>query len=126
MYTGGKMKIRNGFVSNSSSSSFVAVCPADKDWMSQIEGSKEYKYIFEDAFTPLPQILDGKEVTMFIGMREDDWGTVEDSSAYRAMASLYDWDEDAGTFVTQADEFYDKFFEAIENSGGFVYKSGRW
>lgn len=119
------MKIRQTFVSNSSSSSFIAVCPTDKDWLSEIEGSREYRDVFAEAFhVTSHEFLDGKEVNLYKGYREDLNGNVEDCPTFKGMCQLYDWENE--DIILQADEYYDIFFKQIEDNGGFVYTSGRW
>lgn len=64
------MKLRTGFVSNSSSSSFVVVAPKDYDWRKNLT-ENEIK-VYEEAFRPKSNKAFGKDVYVYTGFSDDE------------------------------------------------------
>ena len=69
------MKIRNGFVSNSSSSSFTIVTPKDYDYTKNIDDISLIK-LYERAFPANEEMFDGKPVNVYYGNQVDGENTV--------------------------------------------------
>ena len=99
------MKIRNGFVSNSSSSSFVIIAPADYNYLDKV--SEKYRDFLSKSITPTKTVFMGNEVNMYKLWRETDCGegTLEGS----------DCRFDVEAFWEEIDNIYDEVINSFRD-----------
>lgn len=105
------MKIREGFVSNSSSSSFVILAPKEYDWKNGLS-ENEIK-IYEDSFQPSYRNVFGKEMVIYSGYSDDENNINYSSIAQELLGD--DW----GAYS----EMWDKFTSLFNKNECFVYWS---
>lgn len=106
------MKIRTGFVSNSSSSSFVVACPINYDWTKGL--TDEEIQIFKESFYSRKKNAFGEQVTVYEGY-EDDENDIYNSSTFN---KLY---EDSDEYYEKASELWCKFPSLFKDDECFVH-----
>lgn len=113
------MKIRVGFVSNSSSSSFIIIAPENYDYKSKIEDPALIE-LYEKSFPADEKLFNGKQVNVYYGRQEDGENTVlwnGDIEKYiYEKKCLGELDESFDEGYNLAQEFYESFEDYFDNS----------
>ena len=108
------MKVRQGFVSNSSSSSFVLI--ALDDYTPNYE-NEEIKDIYEDAFYVRKAKIDDTTVKIYQGWSSDGENSLTDNSLLNAYCNKNDLD-----MWDTADKLYDEFADCFDkNKAVYIY-----
>ena len=88
------MKIRQGFVSNSSSSSFILITPSDYSYLDNVE-DEDLKELYQACFHGYKDKLGEQEFQIYKGWAETDCGenTISNDSAFNTYCGkkgIYD------------------------------------
>lgn len=113
------MKIRSGFVSNSSSSSFVLITPKDYDYTKHINFNPKFKDVYKDSFRPTEDKCLGQDILVYTGY--SDYG--ENSVTYSRELSKFveeNGHTDDETYEL-ADEIYNDFFKLFDKDKCFIH-----
>ena len=121
------MKIRNGFVSNSSSSSFVVVAPKDYKWYENEKIKRKYgEYteevieLYKKAFRPSIRKCLGQDVEMYTASSdccEPCWDIID----LEEFGSLYEKMGYTDSGYELADDLYNMFPDLFNKPECLVY-----
>lgn len=114
------MKIRTGFVSNSSTSSFVAIVAKD-NFDETFEGFEKREInLMMEAFKERETTLFGKEVYVFSG-RSDEEGCTEIMDLEDTLTEDFPEKYDHSEPWEFADDFYDQVCNALKSNKDNFY-----
>lgn len=113
------MKIRSGFVSNSSSSSFVLITPKDYDYTKHTEFRPELKDVYNDSFRPIEDKCLGQDVLVYTGYSDYGENNVIYSKEFDKFAKEKNYPD--YEFSELADEIYNNFFRFFDKDMCFIH-----
>ena len=121
------MKIRAGFVSNSSSSSFIVISPRDykyyetEDFKNEFgEYAKDVAGLYENAFFSRSQSVAGADINLYRGNSDCEgcWDIL-DNSLFEDLCEKMNLDDDAR--YEFADKLYNVFASYFKNSDSLIF-----
>lgn len=113
------MKIRLGFVSNSSSSSFTIIAPENYDYRGKIEDPALVE-LYERAFPADEKLFNGQKVKIYYGNDTDGennvlWNGDIDKYIYEKKC-IEELDEDFDEKYSLAAKLYEEFEDYFDNT----------
>ena len=121
------MKIRAGFVSNSSSSSFIVISPRDYKYYETEnfkdefgEYAKDVAGLYENAFFSRSQSVAGTDINLYRGNSDCEgcWDIL-DNSLFEDLCEKMNLDDDAR--YEFADKLYNVFASYFKNSDSLIF-----
>ena len=113
------MKIRNGFVSNSSSSSFTIIAPENYDYRSKIDDPALIE-LYESAFPAQEKTFNKQKVNVYYGYESDGENTVYwygDLGNYiNEKKRVKELDEDFDDEYNLATSLYENFTDYFDDT----------
>lgn len=117
------MKTRNGFVSNSSSTSFVIIATQKIVDKSKKTLSELGKLVIDSETKFEPIVLDGKSYIMAMGVNSSEEFAYSAIENYMEIKGMGEGDE-SYELSDEAQEQWEKFTDEIEKNGGIFKEEG--
>lgn len=111
------MKCRIGFVSNSSSSSFVIITTKEGDFSNNPNLSEDIKTIYEDAFRCHKDKFDGKDVLIYTGYSSEE-SDISNSEEFRDYCEKNNISDDDSWEL--ADELFNSFYTYFDEDKSII------